>query len=105
MQILRIQAHLKHNGHSARSPGRFEVFLQKTLIDHRLFSILAMDRSGGVVHPIVDQGHIDGPAGSSQYHAEESIGDSVYKLLIKNVSKNQPLTAEEAQVVAYLQNI
>lgn len=28
----------------------------------------------------------------------ESLGGNLYKLLIKNVSKNQPLTAEEAQV-------
>lgn len=32
----------------------------------------------------------------------ESLGGNLYKLLIKNVSKNQPLTPEEAQVSTML---
>lgn len=59
-----------------------------------------MKRIEDAVRPEFDAERID--YASRQGQAEESIGDSIYKLLIKNVSKNQPLTAEEAQVVEQL---
>jgi len=64
-----------------------------------------MECLDGVTYHKADHGLLDSSAGSGQYQAEESISGSIYKLLIKNVSKNQPLTAEEAQVAAHLQKM
>lgn len=55
-----------------------------------------MEHTEGVNFKTGTRGGPSGDHDASSMH--ESLGGNLYKLLIKNVSKNQPLTPEEAQV-------